>query len=79
MLGEVLSVAHNPEGFRQLINLPVGSAEVELGGLLPLIQLFQYLETSGSWNVLGEDIQKSSANMKRKIREGEEALKRPRW
>lgn len=79
MLGEVLSVGHNPEGFRQLISLPVGSAELELGGLLPLIQLFQYLEASGSWNVLGEDIQKSAANMKRKIREGEEALKRPRW
>uniref|UniRef100_A0AAX7TRP4 Complement component 5 n=1 Tax=Astatotilapia calliptera TaxID=8154 RepID=A0AAX7TRP4_ASTCA len=70
VLGEVLSVGHNPEGFRQLISLPVGSAEVELGGLLPLIQLFQYLEASGSWNVLGEDIQKSAANMKRKIREG---------
>ncbi|XP_030581729.1 complement C5-like [Archocentrus centrarchus] len=70
VLGEVLTLAHNPEGFRQLINLPSGSAEVELGGLLPLIQLYQYLESSGSWNVLGEDIQKSAANMKQKIREG---------
>lgn len=76
VLGDVLSVAHSPEGFRQLINLPSGSAEAELGGLLPLIQLYQYLESSGSWNVLGDNIQESAATMKQKIREGEEARKR---
>ncbi|XP_018549132.1 complement C5 [Lates calcarifer] len=70
VLGEVLSVIHNPEGLRQLVNLPAGSAEAELGGLLPLVHIYQYLETTRSWDVLGADIQKNSADLRQKIREG---------
>ncbi|XP_040898542.1 complement C5 [Toxotes jaculatrix] len=70
VLGEVLSVMHSPEGLRQLVNLPPGSAEAELGGLLPLIHVYQYLETTRSWDVLGADIQKNSADLRQKIREG---------
>ncbi|CAK6980544.1 complement C5 [Scomber scombrus] len=70
VLGEVLSVMHSPEGLRQLVNLPAGSAEAELGGLLPLVQVYRYLETTGSWGVLGTDIQKNSRDLKQKIREG---------
>ncbi|KAF1388978.1 hypothetical protein PFLUV_G00068530 [Perca fluviatilis] len=70
VLGDVLSVIHSPEGLRQLTNLPTGSAEVELGGLLPLVLVYQYLETTSSWDVLGEDIQKNSADLRRKIRDG---------
>ncbi|XP_035021114.1 complement C5 isoform X2 [Hippoglossus stenolepis] len=70
VLGEVLSVMHNPEGLRRLVNLPAGSAEAELGGLLPLVHVYRYLETTGSWDVLGPDIQKNSAELSRKIREG---------
>lgn len=67
---------HNPEGLRQLVNLPAGSAEAELGGLLPLVHIYQYLETTRSWDVLGADIQKNSADLRQKIREGEEALQK---
>ncbi|XP_045898930.1 complement C5-like [Micropterus dolomieu] len=70
VLDEVLSVVHSPEGLRQLVNLPSGSAEAELGGLLPLVQVYQYLETTRRWDVLGEDIQKSSADLRRRIRDG---------
>uniref|UniRef100_A0A3P8U9M4 Alpha-2-macroglobulin bait region domain-containing protein n=1 Tax=Amphiprion percula TaxID=161767 RepID=A0A3P8U9M4_AMPPE len=70
ILGEVLSVMHSPEGLQQLVNLPAGSAEAELGGLVLLVQVYQYLETSRSWNVLGGDIQKNSADLKRRIRDG---------
>lgn len=70
VLGDVLSVVHNPEGLRQLINLPAGSAEAELGGLLPLVQVYHYLETTRSWNVLGSDVRKSSADLRQKIRQG---------
>ncbi|XP_078027275.1 complement C5 [Epinephelus lanceolatus] len=70
VLGDVISVMHSPEGLRQLVNLPAGSAEAELGGLLPLVQVYQYLETTGSWGVLGTDIRKNSDDLKQKIREG---------
>ncbi|XP_008299098.1 complement C5 [Stegastes partitus] len=70
ILGEVLTVMHNPEGLRQLVNLPAGSAEAELGGLLLLVQVYQYLETSRTWNVLGGDVQKNAADLKQRIREG---------
>ncbi|XP_031158002.1 complement C5 isoform X3 [Sander lucioperca] len=70
VLGDVLSVIHSPEGLRQLVNLPTGSADAELGGLLPLVLLYQYLETTARWDVLGEDIQKNSADLRRKIRDG---------
>ncbi|XP_028270713.1 complement C5 [Parambassis ranga] len=68
--GEVLTVMHDPEGLRQLANLPPGSAEAELGSLLPLVQVYQFLETTRSWGVLGEDIQQKSADLKWKISGG---------
>lgn len=74
VLGDVLSVVHKPEGLQQLVNLPAGSAGAELGGLLPLVQVYHYLETTMRWDVLGTDIRKSSADLKRKIKEGEETL-----
>ncbi|KAE8292577.1 Complement C5 C3 and PZP-like alpha-2-macroglobulin domain-containing protein 4 [Larimichthys crocea] len=70
VLGDFVSVVHSAEGLRQLVNMPAGSAEAELGGLLPLFQVYQYLETTGRWDVLGGDIQKNSADMRRKIKEG---------
>ncbi|XP_032372446.1 complement C5 isoform X2 [Etheostoma spectabile] len=70
VLGDVLWVMNSPEGLQQLVNLPTGSAEAEVGGLLPLILLYQYLETTGRWDYLGEDIQKNSADLRRKIRDG---------
>ncbi|XP_068617056.1 complement C5 [Brachionichthys hirsutus] len=70
VLGDFLSVTSNPEVLRQLVNLPGGSAESELSGLLPLVQVYHYLETMSRWDILGEDIEKTSANMKQTIREG---------
>ncbi|CAJ1069578.1 complement C5 isoform X1 [Xyrichtys novacula] len=70
ILGDFLSVVNNPDGLRQLINLPAGSAEAELGRVLPLIQVYQYLETTRHWDVLGEDIQRNSADVRKRIREG---------
>ncbi|XP_020505432.2 complement C5 [Labrus bergylta] len=70
VLSDILSVVDSPEGLRQLVNLPAGSAEAELGGLLPLVQVYHYLETTRRWDVLGADIQKNSADLRRKIREG---------
>lgn len=70
VLDDVTSVVHSPEGLRQLVNLPAGSAEAELGLLLLQVQLYHYLETTRHWNVLGADIMKSSADLKEKIRQG---------
>ncbi|KAF0022521.1 hypothetical protein F2P81_025147 [Scophthalmus maximus] len=69
VLGDVLSVMHDPEGLRQLVHLPAGSAEAELSGLLPLVHVYRYLETTSSWDVLGADVHKNSAELSRKIRE----------
>ncbi|XP_034548076.1 complement C5 [Notolabrus celidotus] len=70
VLGDAISVVHDPKGLRQLVNLPAGSAEAELGGILPLIQVYKYLETTGSWDTLGEDIQKNSADLRQRIKDG---------
>ncbi|KAK1892579.1 Complement C5, partial [Dissostichus eleginoides] len=74
VLGEVLSVMHSPEGLRQLINLPAGSGEMEAGGLLLRAQVYLYLESSRRWEALGGDIEKSSADLRRTIREGVVAI-----
>lgn len=70
VLDDITSVVHSPDGLRQLVNLPAGSAEVELGILLLQVQLYHYLETSRNWKVLGADIRKSSADLREKIRQG---------
>ncbi|KAM8760671.1 complement C5 [Acanthopagrus schlegelii] len=70
VLGDVLSVALSPEGIRQLLNLPAGSAEAALDELLPLIQVYQYLETARHWDILGGNIQENSRDLRQKIREG---------
>uniref|UniRef100_A0A3B5MI93 Anaphylatoxin-like domain-containing protein n=1 Tax=Xiphophorus couchianus TaxID=32473 RepID=A0A3B5MI93_9TELE len=44
--GEVLSVILDPEGLKRLLSLPPGSAVAEVDRLLPLIQVYQYLETN---------------------------------
>ncbi|XP_061624798.1 complement C5 isoform X1 [Phyllopteryx taeniolatus] len=70
VLGDVLAVVLDAEGLRQLVNLPGGSLEAELGRVLPLAQVYQYLETTRSWYALGGDIQKNSAHLTQKIKEG---------
>ncbi|XP_074526548.1 complement C5 [Halichoeres trimaculatus] len=70
VLGDFLSVATNPEGLQQLINLPRGSAEAELGGLLPLIQVYHYLETTGRWDALEGDIMDNAARLRQRIKNG---------
>ncbi|KAF7650029.1 hypothetical protein LDENG_00132830, partial [Lucifuga dentata] len=70
VLDEVVSVLENPEDLRQLVNLPAGSAEADLGRLLPLVQVYRYLETTRRWDVLGADVQKKSEEFRRRIKNG---------
>ncbi|XP_053727481.1 complement C5 [Synchiropus splendidus] len=70
LLGDTLSILLDPEGVRQLVTLPGGSAEAELARLLPLVQVYRYLESTGSWGLLGSDITKNAADARRQIREG---------
>ncbi|XP_069579966.1 complement C5 isoform X1 [Brachyistius frenatus] len=70
VLGDVLSVLLRPEGLQQLVSLPAGSAKAELDRLLLLVQVYGHLETTMSWDVLGGDAKKKSADLRRKIREG---------
>nr|XP_057928105.1 complement C5 [Doryrhamphus excisus] len=70
ILGDLLSVVLDPDGLRQLVNLPGGSLEAELGRILPLAHVYQYLETTRKWDVLGGNIHKNSDDLRQKIREG---------
>ncbi|XP_075323118.1 complement C5 [Odontesthes bonariensis] len=72
--GEVVTVISNPEGLKEILDLPAGSAKAALETLLPIIQVYLYLETSSSWDILGPDVQKNSADLRRKIREGQVAI-----
>ncbi|KAL7836777.1 hypothetical protein AOLI_G00280610 [Acnodon oligacanthus] len=68
VLGELLSIITDPKGIMQLINLPRGSAEVELLGLLPVFYVYDYVEQTEQWGQLGTAV--SSTGLKRKIKEG---------
>uniref|UniRef100_A0A3B4ECC5 NTR domain-containing protein n=1 Tax=Pygocentrus nattereri TaxID=42514 RepID=A0A3B4ECC5_PYGNA len=68
VLGELLSIITDPKGIMQLINLPRGSAEVELLGLLPVFYVYDYVEQTELWGQLGTAV--SSTGLKRKINEG---------
>uniref|UniRef100_A0A8C7CM82 Complement component 5 n=1 Tax=Oncorhynchus kisutch TaxID=8019 RepID=A0A8C7CM82_ONCKI len=70
ILGEVLAILNNPDGLRQLVNLPSGSAEGEIMRVLPIYFVYHYLETTGRWDIMGLEEHNSPLELKRKIREG---------
>uniref|UniRef100_A0A8C6U584 Anaphylatoxin-like domain-containing protein n=1 Tax=Neogobius melanostomus TaxID=47308 RepID=A0A8C6U584_9GOBI len=61
ILDEWVSVVDNPEGLRKLLSLQDGTAAAELGGVLPILHVYLYLETTERWHVMGPDDQKSSS------------------
>ncbi|XP_059403415.1 complement C5-like [Carassius carassius] len=70
VLGELLSIINNPEGLKQLTNLPRGNAEMELMGLLPVYYVYHYLEKTEKWDILGKDAAASEKELKRKMQAG---------
>ncbi|XP_072289541.1 complement C5 [Eucyclogobius newberryi] len=70
ILDEWVSVVDDPEALKKVLSLKDGTAASELGAVLPLLHVFQYLETTGRWFVLGPDNQKNSDTIKQRIREG---------
>ncbi|XP_077418517.1 complement C5 [Vanacampus margaritifer] len=70
VLGDFLAVVLDPEGLRQLLNLPSGSLEAELGRVLPLALVYQFLEATRTWDSLDGDMRKNSAHIRQKIKEG---------
>lgn len=70
ILNDILNVLHKPDGLKQLINMPDGSAEAEANGVLLLITVYKYLETTASWDALGPDIQKNAASVTHLIKQG---------
>lgn len=70
--GEVVTVLTKPEGIKTLIDLPLGLAIAKLDTLFLLTQVYLYLETTSSWDLFGANSQKSSADLKQKIQDGEE-------
>ncbi|XP_043096088.1 complement C5 [Puntigrus tetrazona] len=70
VLGELLSIINSPEGLKQLTNLPRGSAEVELMGLLPIYYVYHYLEKTEKWGILGKEAEASEKELMRKMQAG---------
>ncbi|XP_067263766.1 complement C5 [Chanodichthys erythropterus] len=70
VLGELLSIINNPEGLKQLTNLPRGNAEMELMGLLPIYYGYHYLEKTEKWDILGKELAASEKELKRKMQAG---------
>lgn len=72
LVGSYTAAVLKPDGVRQLINLPLGSAEAEVGALLTQVQVYNYLESTGSWGVLRQKVQEDSAKLRQRIQDGEE-------
>lgn len=72
IIGDYVAAVLKPDGIRQLINLPLGSAGAEVGAILTQVQVYNYLETTGSWGILGHKVQENSANLRQRIQDGEE-------
>lgn len=70
VLGELLSILTNPRGLHQLTQLPRGSAEVELMGLLPIYYVYHFLESTEQWDILGKEMAASNVELMRKMNSG---------
>ncbi|XP_051962068.1 complement C5-like isoform X2 [Xyrauchen texanus] len=70
VLGKLLSIINNPEGLKQLTNLPRGSVEMELMALLPVYYVYHYLESTERWGILGQEASASHKELKRKMQAG---------
>ncbi|XP_026068098.1 complement C5-like [Carassius auratus] len=70
VLGMLLSIINSPKGLKQLTDLPRGSAEVELMGLLPIYYVYHYLEKTDKWGILGKELAASKKELRRKMQAG---------
>ncbi|XDV20101.1 hypothetical protein PO909_025482, partial [Leuciscus waleckii] len=70
VLGELLSIINNPEGLKQLTNMPRGTAEMELMSLLPIYYVYHYLDKTEKWDILGKESAASEKELKRKMQAG---------
>lgn len=71
LLGEMLDIMSDPKGLQKLVNLPRGSAEKELMGLLPIYYVYHYMQTGNHWASLGPQAMDIKADLKAKMKEGE--------
>ncbi|KAJ8379726.1 hypothetical protein SKAU_G00005040 [Synaphobranchus kaupii] len=70
ILGAVMAMLNDPTGLQRLTSLPRGSAEVELMGVFPVYYVYHHLETTGRWNLMGADAERSRLDLKNKLKEG---------
>ncbi|XP_060697079.1 complement C5 [Hemiscyllium ocellatum] len=70
IIGEAMSIALDPDGVHKLTNLPRGSAESELMNVAPIYFIYNYLEKTNSWNVMGPNSLKIQLDMKKQMRDG---------
>ncbi|KAM9701196.1 complement C5-like [Menidia menidia] len=59
----------DPEGLQRVLALPSGSAQAALDSLLPLVEVYGYLEATSSWDLLGPDVQGNAGNLTRRIKD----------
>ncbi|XP_055515699.1 complement C5 [Leucoraja erinacea] len=70
IVGAAISIALDPEGVHKLIDLPRGSAEAEVMSVAPLYFIYNYLQKTSSWHVLGGNNMWIQLQMKIKMRSG---------
>ncbi|XP_042334268.1 complement C5 [Sceloporus undulatus] len=70
LLGDVINAVVDPEGLKFLANLPRGSAETELMNVVPVFYVYDYLQRTDSWDILGQGSITPQLNMKRRMKEG---------
>ncbi|XP_062929523.1 complement C5 [Mobula hypostoma] len=70
IIGEAMSIALDPQGVHKLIDLPYGSAESEVFNVAPVYFIYNYLEKTNNWNVMGSNYRLTQLKMKKKMREG---------
>uniref|UniRef100_A0A8D2KUH6 Complement C5 n=1 Tax=Varanus komodoensis TaxID=61221 RepID=A0A8D2KUH6_VARKO len=70
LLGEVIDAAVSPEGLKFLAYLPRGSAETELMNIVPVFYVFDFLERTDSWDILGAGSITPRLDLRRKMKEG---------
>nr|XP_060613343.1 complement C5 [Anolis sagrei ordinatus] len=69
LLGEVINAVVAPEGLLFLANLPRGSAEAELMNAVPVFYVFDFLQRTSNWDILGSGSLTPELQMKRRLKE----------
>ncbi|XP_067088009.1 complement C5 [Osmerus mordax] len=70
VLGEILAIVGEPKGLEKLLNVPMGSGQMDVLRVTPYYYVFHFLEKLGRWGTLDPHEPISPGNIKKKMKEG---------